>query len=785
MMSEATVTFQSQLSGVMETVFKAAMYEITRLVDDSFMKEMSRSREQVESLKKRLQLSENRRRDGDREVGRTGKCADCGRVDEEAEERSSGTSQTGVERGRGLKQEKVSGEEWSSCGGVTRETTFNDLEEAEATSPRIISEVGRGLTKHMEAEATSPRRISEVGRGLTKHMEAEATSPRRISEVGRGLTKHMEAEATSPRRISEVGRGLTKHMEAEATSPRRISEVGRGLTKHMEAEATSPRRISEVGRGLTKHMEAEATSPRRISEVGRGLTKHMEAEATSPRRISEVGRGLTKHMEAEATSPRIISEVGRGLTKHMEAEATSPRRISEVGRGLTKHMEAEATSPRRISESTEVGGQKLDSLLKEEALHNTELQERWEFCLDGADGSDVSGPSKSFIQQDLQRCQDDWASGLDQHPEPPGPEGEPEDPTDPLYRPRYSMEELGGAFEKSGYSGDGGSDHLLDMEGLDRLPGSPSRLGALSYGAAGHYQVDLGRSEGGDHHHRSHMPRPHQSRREQVGSPTPSPHPEVGDRNCLLINEEGYLQDSSVLYPEHGVPESGSRAGHRGLTSIHSGSSAHNNNTESLYDAADDFGLSLNLRDRSQEQVTGGGGRRHACNQCTMTFPDFGSLKAHKQTHKTGRESGSGPPYSCTQCGKTFTQACNLKVHQRVHQAEGLHLCSHCGKGFTSFSDLKRHKCSQTTDKPYCCSICGNKFSRLWNLKLHQRIHTQEKPHRCTMCDKSFTRADILKVHLRIHTGERPYCCAVCGLRFKRLDHLKLHQRKHRPDLLN
>jgi hypothetical protein len=98
MMSEAIVTFQSQLSGVMETVFKAAMYEITRLVEDSFLKEVSRSREQVESLKKRLQLSENRRRDGDREVGRTGKCADCGRVDEEAEERSSGTSQTGDER---------------------------------------------------------------------------------------------------------------------------------------------------------------------------------------------------------------------------------------------------------------------------------------------------------------------------------------------------------------------------------------------------------------------------------------------------------------------------------------------------------------------------------------------------------------------------------------------------------------------------------------------------------------------------------------------------------------
>ncbi|KAK6324589.1 hypothetical protein J4Q44_G00039310 [Coregonus suidteri] len=337
------------------------------------------------------------------------------------------------------------------------------------------------------------------------------------------------------------------------------------------------------------------------------------------------------------------------------------------------------------------------------------------------------------------------------------------------------MEELGGGFEKSGYGAGGGGDHILDMEGLDRLPGSSSRLGALSYGAVGHYQVNLGGSEGGDHHHCSHMTGPHQSMRERVGSTTRSPHLEVGDLNCLLINEEGY--------PEHGVPDMGSRAGQRGLTSIHSGRSAHNNKTESLYGAADDFGHSLNLRDRSQEQVTGGGGRRHACNQCTMTFPDSGSLKAHKEKHKTGRWSSLGPGrlYSRTQCGKTFTQACNLKVHQ----AEGLHLCRDCGKGFTSFSDLKRHKCSQTTDKPYCCSICGNKFSRLWNLKLHQRIHTQEKPHRCTMCDKSFTRADILKVHKRTHTGERPYCCAVCGLRFKQLNHLKSHQHKHRPNLVD
>lgn len=77
-MSEVILTFQSQLSGVMETVFKAAMFEITRLVEDSFLEEVSRSREQVESLKKRLQLSESRRKD--RENVRRVRCGNCGKA---------------------------------------------------------------------------------------------------------------------------------------------------------------------------------------------------------------------------------------------------------------------------------------------------------------------------------------------------------------------------------------------------------------------------------------------------------------------------------------------------------------------------------------------------------------------------------------------------------------------------------------------------------------------------------------------------------------------------------
>lgn len=86
-MSEIILTFQTQLSGVMETVFKAAIFEITRLVEDSFLEEVSRSREQVESLKKKLQWSETK--------GRR-RCAECGTNKLSSEERHEKSAQTGT-----------------------------------------------------------------------------------------------------------------------------------------------------------------------------------------------------------------------------------------------------------------------------------------------------------------------------------------------------------------------------------------------------------------------------------------------------------------------------------------------------------------------------------------------------------------------------------------------------------------------------------------------------------------------------------------------------------------
>ncbi|XP_067297275.1 uncharacterized protein si:ch73-109d9.1 isoform X2 [Pseudorasbora parva] len=82
-MSEALfLTFQTQLSVVMETVLKSAMFEITRLVEDSFLEEVGHRKQEVEVLKRRLQLSESKLRERERECerGRKIRCSDCGRA---------------------------------------------------------------------------------------------------------------------------------------------------------------------------------------------------------------------------------------------------------------------------------------------------------------------------------------------------------------------------------------------------------------------------------------------------------------------------------------------------------------------------------------------------------------------------------------------------------------------------------------------------------------------------------------------------------------------------------
>lgn len=79
-LDDLIVTFQTQLSAVMETVLKTAMYEVTRLVEDGFMGAVRHRDRELDSLRTQVQWAARRRR---------GRCVDCGKADvscEEAEE---------------------------------------------------------------------------------------------------------------------------------------------------------------------------------------------------------------------------------------------------------------------------------------------------------------------------------------------------------------------------------------------------------------------------------------------------------------------------------------------------------------------------------------------------------------------------------------------------------------------------------------------------------------------------------------------------------------------------
>lgn len=75
------VTFQTQLSDVMESVVKTAMYEVTRLVEDGFLEEVKRRNQEVETLRMQLQWAENKLSDQDDKERKVRRCADCARDD--------------------------------------------------------------------------------------------------------------------------------------------------------------------------------------------------------------------------------------------------------------------------------------------------------------------------------------------------------------------------------------------------------------------------------------------------------------------------------------------------------------------------------------------------------------------------------------------------------------------------------------------------------------------------------------------------------------------------------
>uniref|UniRef100_A0A8D0KLM5 C2H2-type domain-containing protein n=1 Tax=Salvator merianae TaxID=96440 RepID=A0A8D0KLM5_SALMN len=173
--------------------------------------------------------------------------------------------------------------------------------------------------------------------------------------------------------------------------------------------------------------------------------------------------------------------------------------------------------------------------------------------------------------------------------------------------------------------------------------------------------------------------------------------------------------------------------------------------------------------------------KQYKCGGNGQRVSDARSVKIHKRTEKSGKNTESGKrfkkPYKCMECGKSFSHISHLTYHQRINSGEKPYKCKECGKSFSQRNSLSYHRRTHTGEKPYKCMECGKCFTDSSHLKAHQRTHTGEKPYKCMECEKSFSDKRILSRHQRTHTGEEPYKCMECGKSFSEKRMLTWHQR--------
>lgn len=599
------ITFQTQLADVMETVLKTAMFEVSRLVEEGFLEEVRRRKQEVESLQSQLQKAERELSDegGGEERKKTRmRCVDCSKPRvmasspiEGAKDRLS-ESDIDVLKRCGLKQEEDFEDRWAeSCG---QEVMFESVLELDnsSSSPLKESVFGEEEKTNLDMKVEEEEQDEAMLSCITDHhrtwtlTQHSSEGPNELSYLGPADRKELQLQESPELWSVSVPRDPPPSSVSHSHSQRDLPS----LSAHPQRE---DRLLEEVGD--VRETQAVSTMRGEMGFTSGGSEPETSGQASTghPESVTD-GDGRTR------TSP---TRVGRRLTDtdgKVDGALANPN-PNPYPLLLPGQIPSSSESPTGRLWNSQLGS----VAIKEEIIIDSDEEE------------------EKVANQEEESVRSDSESACSRHLYSVRPEAVKQNHVSQK-SPLHAMlkHKLKSTNSLSGPS----LPHL--HRPVKKQPHVlPTNAAASSTGP----QLVTPPS----HFRTSSTPKlsPPSLALQRAFPVGRRPNP-LSLTHSHWVNFKSHHQGSPSFPHPHSLP-----SGRRLLCCGQCGKC---------------FPHPSNLK---AHQRTHTGERPFSCSLCGRTFTKISNLKAHRRVH-TGER-----PYCCSACGKRFTQKCNLKRHQRIH----------------------------------------------------------------------------------------------------------------------